>query len=202
MFSKPKKPRRSWRLIFRVAAASVIVFATDTSARAAFLEGHLMQVGINFRPLQDPGSQPFGDHKSVTVGPEVELPGFGKVLDPPTEPLVDVDIADESIRITLVRDQPTDLQMWMTFSDVQQSIPPMTNVTVDPQTTWAGFDQSHVGPDHLQVITLVFDLLAGLNGQQVYLNVLPEPAAGASLIMGITALISFRRRAARSAPVF
>jgi hypothetical protein len=161
--------------------------AAVPAANGALLDGMTWQVQLFHKTtVQDP---PGGFASPLfVIGPGVELTGFGP---PSVPPLVDIDLSDRNILITAVAHQPLAFQELLIFRIVRDDL----RFFVNPATNWAGFTPNRVdkGPDALGV-----DLseLSGLAGQQILLDVLPEPSSAGLLLAGAAALAAVPRRRA------
>lgn len=104
----------------------------------------------------------------AVVGPGIELVDFG------WSGLVDIDISDTTILITLNMNQPAGYAEVLRLADANGTVPDFTGVTVNPATDYAGFDASRV-----QVSANSVDIqltgLQGLQGQQISLELTGAP---------------------------
>jgi hypothetical protein len=166
---------------------------TAPSARGALLEGQVMNVILEHRTnFDDPETGV--DSFPFVVGPGVELTDFGfREFSPPLPPLVDIDVSDRQILITAVNDQPFAFQEVLTFSLPNHPTGLFTRVNVNPATDWADFSSGRVIVSP-KLINVVLSQLSGLEGQQILLDVIPEPSSGALLTAaGMAAAITARR---------
>ena len=127
------------------------------------------------------------------VGPNVEVENFGANVDPPLPALVDIDVADTSILISLIIDQPLSAVERFRFTHELTNIPLFQNVSVDPSTNWTGFTQSRLVLGS-EIIVVNVSLLTGQTGQFILLNVTPEPGAAGLLGYGAALLLNWARR--------
>ncbi|MCC6493327.1 MAG: hypothetical protein IT424_09920 [Pirellulales bacterium] len=161
----------------------------------ALLEGKLLYVDLYHQETMQ-SSGVFVNSGDFVVGPGVELEGFGARSSPPVlPPLVDIDVSDRQILITLVIDQPPAFLDDLTFRDTRSNIPGLfTNkVTTDRATTWTGFTDDYV-QDSGESIRVILGGLQGLQGQFILLDVVPEPASIALLACAVPAELLLRRR--------
>jgi hypothetical protein len=173
-------------VLFLIACG--LIFATSaliqaTSAQGALLEGKLMDVDLFHRTTVDSPETGVGSGDFL-VGPGVELEDFGSRSSPPIlPPLVDIDVSDRQILVTLVQNQPLAFQEELRFVDPNNNISGFANVFVNPATNWAGFTPSRVlfGSEF---ILLNLSQLSGLQGQQILLDIVPEPTASILLVTG------------------
>ncbi|HMO83661.1 MAG TPA: PEP-CTERM sorting domain-containing protein [Lacipirellulaceae bacterium] len=166
------------------------------TACAALLDGK--RISVSLEHITNQGGQELILSQVVTVGPGVELTGFGERTEPDLPALVDIDISDTTILITLLIEQPWAYLERLNFADVMNNLPPIKNVTVDPATDWAGFFAGRMSFS-TEIISVNLGQLAGSAGQKVLLNVTPEPAAATLLLLGGLGAIAARRR--RQAPI-
>src|SRR5215210_2261805 len=93
---------------------SVFVWLSITAlfaarADAALLEGKMMFARLTHQTTA--ADSEASAEESFTVGPGVELMGFCfREFSPPLPPLVDIDVSDNQILITLVMNQPFAVQ--------------------------------------------------------------------------------------------
>ncbi len=175
-----------------LAIASVFASLTFSSAHAAFLEGNEMIVRLEH--ATNPGDTVVGAESGpFTVGAGVEVQNL--TLDPVfgTSVIVDIDVSDAAILITAVEDQPFAHSEVLFFGDFNMTIPFIKSVKVNPATTWAGFTASRASASGDQ-ISVNLSQLPGLAGQQILLDVIPEPAAGTLILGAGLALVAARRR--------
>jgi hypothetical protein len=174
--------------------ALFIIFAplAAASADAALLDGKMMFVDLLHKTNQSDLQTGVG--QLVTVGPGVELTGFGERTEPDLPALVDIDISDSSILITLLIEQPPAFLERLVFTDVMNNITPIQNTIVDPSTNWAGFDPARIGGSGSESISVNLGQLSGSPGQFVLLNVIPEPAATPLTALGAGAILRRCRR--------
>jgi hypothetical protein len=154
-------------------AVVVAGLAFTPPVHSALLEGqtiavyHLHQVTPDMTTVIGPVEQ--------VVGPGVEFAAFG------WDGFVDIDVSDTTIVITLNTNQPPALSDTLVFTDPTGTILEFTGATVNPATTYAGFDASRVSVS-AGTITLSLTGLLGLPGQQIVLDVtgadpIPQPLA-------------------------
>lgn len=172
--------------------AGMLALVSATATRAALLDGKVMSVDLTHQTSEnDQLTGVFA--RNFVVGPEVELPGFGLRDNPPLPALVDIDISDETILLTLLIDQPFATTEVIRFLDSNDTIPGFTDVLIDPSTNWAGMSPFRVFAD-ISVINLNLSRLSGLAGQHILLHVIvPEPAAIVLLAVGVGAFAVRRR---------
>lgn len=186
---------RGWRtLVVCIVWNNCLILVAD----AALFEGKVMEADLIRRTAPEDlhalvSSDPF------VVGPQVELEGFGEHLSvPPFLPaLLNIDISDKSILITLAIDQPLSVEELLLIRDANLTIFPITGATTNPATNWAGFTQSRVSTGS-NIVQVNLAGLQGLAGQQILLDVsgTPEPSAVMLTAIGFGAawLRSVRRR--------
>jgi hypothetical protein len=172
----------------------------SSSSKAALLEGHRIQAQFHYKstPL-DSGT---GVSENAIVGPGVEFEDFGfRAEDPALPALVDVDISDRSILVTLIIDQPAAAQQSFVFIDDDMMIPIFHNVLFNPASNWSGVSSQSIIFSS-EAITINTGGRSGLQGQFVLLDIVPEPAAAGLLISAIAAMALGARRpaSARSVP--
>jgi hypothetical protein len=169
---------------------TLAVFASDTTIYAALLEGH--QVFARLEHQETSNGFPVSDQEGpVVVGPTLEVNDLGASIQ--NSVIVDIDFSDTQIVITAVNDQPPhhieNIEM-MVFDALNIS------VSINPATNWAGFAMF---PERLgegnDIIHVNLNGLAGLQGQQIVIDVVPEPAAaGLAAVAGPALLTAHRRR--------
>ncbi|HYO25371.1 MAG TPA: hypothetical protein VEQ85_10530 [Lacipirellulaceae bacterium] len=120
-------------------------------------------------------------------GPQVELPAFGSEPGSGLPSLVIIDVSDANILITLLIDQPLAFTEVLRFSEQGTSTLYWTDARVDSTTNWTGVNDDRV---FLSGGLLTVDLsgLTGLAGQQILLNIIPEPATWAMASVGLIAV--------------
>jgi hypothetical protein len=162
-------------------------------SQAALLEGKAVNLQLHHQ-TSDPDPEHIIQGGNVVVGPGVEWPGFGDATFPPLPELVDIDLSDRQILITLLIDQPFAVREGIMFRDANDAIGPIRKVIINPATNWAGIEPIRVSPMGWP-ITVNVSQLAGLQGQQVLLDLVPEPAAASLLLTAIAAVTLGSRRA-------
>jgi hypothetical protein len=168
-------------------------FILAAPLQAALLEGKVMNVDLTHQT--NPSDLLTGiSSGDFVVGPGVELEDFGFRDEPPLPALVDIDISDTSILITLVINQPLAFQERLSFVDSNNTIPFITSISVDPSTNWAGFIPGRVSGGGQGNIGVNLSGLTALQGQKIVLNLTPEPAAALLLVCGAGGLIARWRR--------
>jgi hypothetical protein len=182
-------------MLSRLAVAlSLAGFSWD--ADAAFLDGKSMVVEREYRETLNASLRIMTSNPFI-VGPGVELEDFGASDNPPPLPgLVDVDISDTRIVMTLVIDQPPVFLDRLIVLEGADEIEPFTNVRLNPATNWAGLDSGRLFSSQ-EIIAINAGGLSGLAGQQVVIDLIPEPASAALAGLAIGALM-LRRRGIRS----
>jgi hypothetical protein len=165
-----------------IAAAWLAAMPT---ANGALLDGMIWRAELFHKTtVQDPPADVASP--LFVIGPGVELTGFGPQSLPP---LVDIDLSDRNILITAVADQPLAFQELLTFRNVRDDL----QFSVNPATNWAGFT-----PDRLVRADMVMGVdlaeLSGLAGQQILLDVVPEPSSAGLLMAGAATLGAVARR--------
>jgi hypothetical protein len=84
------------------------------------------------------------------------------------------------------------------FDFIPNDIPPITGVSINAATNWAGFATSTFPrvSNHVEAVFVELAELSGLAGQQILLDLtfVPEPAAAALLAAASTALLAAHRR--------
>jgi hypothetical protein len=178
----------------------LIFVAISPTASGALLEGKVMQVVLLHRTMESDTQRQVISPEFV-VGPGVELPGFGDETFPPLPELVDIDISDRQILMTLLIDQPFAFGETFRFIDSRNTIDLIQAVKINPATNWAGFNSFRLSVVGFEEIHLQLGQLAGLQGQLILLDVVPEPAA-ASLLLTAIAAVTFGGRRPASARGF
>jgi hypothetical protein len=107
---------------------------------------------------------------------------------------VSIDVSNTQILVTLLEDQQPALVEYIRFTDVFNTLPPFASipVTLNPASTWAGFQPSDIvaNPD---ILFLTLNGLPGLAGQFVLVDIVPEPVSAGLLAVGAV-LAAGRRR--------
>ena len=176
------------------AALTAALLIANSSASAALLEGH--QVFSRLEHQDTISSSLVADEAGpVVVGPGLEANDLGTKIhtqDLQNSVIVDIDFSDTQIVITAVNDQPPSFieRIRMSVFDA-----PQISVRLNPATNWAGFDNS-IGrlTEIAQNIEVNLVNLSGLAGQQIVIDVVPEPAAAALLAVASPALLAAHRR--------
>jgi hypothetical protein len=167
-------------------------------AQAALLEGKAVNLTL-IHQTSNSDTQHTIQGGNVVVGPGVEWPGFGDASFPPLPELVDIDLSDRQILITLLIDQPFAHIEQFVFRDANDTIGPIRKVIINPATNWAGIEPIRVTAAGWPIGVNVSQL-AGLAGQQVLLDLVPEPAAAGLLLSATAALFAAQRRRRRLFP--
>lgn len=143
-----------------------VVCCAVVSRADASLDGHTLTT-TGFHGTAPDMTAIVGPVDSV-VGPGVELASFG------WSSFVSIDFSDMRIRITLNTDQPFGYFEVLRFTDTNGTIPDFTAVSIDPSTSYAGFDASRI---HFtaDLIDLNLTALYGLQGQQIVLDLSGSP---------------------------
>jgi hypothetical protein len=180
---------------FRFNSLALIMVWSTTSVGAPIFEGKPVKATREHRAV-DGGPDGLVDSGDVIVGSGVEFNDFGlHPIDPFFPALVDIDVSDRSILITLIIDQPFAFQDFFRIVDAQNTIQTPQNVFVNPATNWVGFAQDpfRLSFDN-QAIDINLSQLSGLQGQFILLDVVPEPAAAGLLLTTLAAIIGRRYR--------
>lgn len=177
-----------------IVLAILISHFVCASANAAFMEGKQMAAVLNHRETPT-DQQVFVISPVVEVGPGVEFPGFGELEIFMLPAWVDIDISDRTITITGIIDQPVATADVFEFSDVFATIPKFTKAKINPATNWTGFTQATRAFVFPNTILVNVSELSGLRGQQIVIDVVPEPATAGLAAMGLL-LAAWRRRLA------
>jgi hypothetical protein len=106
--------------------------------------------------------------------------------------IVDIDFSDTQIVIMAVNDQPPHYSEFIEMAVIDDL---NISVSLNPATNWAGFAMptgrlSENGDN----ILVNLNGLAGLQGQQIVIDVVPEPAATALWAVACPALLTAHRR--------
>jgi hypothetical protein len=151
-----KTRARSLPLVYVIVCVALL-----QSVHGAVLEGHTIAV-VNFHGTAPDSTQVIGPIEAV-VGAGTEFVNFG------WSSFVDIDVSDARIVITLNIDQPFGYSEVLRFMDPNGLLPDFTGATVNPATTYAGFNQSLVlvTPN---VIDIYLTGLQGLQDQQITLD--------------------------------
>jgi hypothetical protein len=180
-----------------VLSVMLLFLATADRGAAALLNGTTMGVALDYQATGQPAD--IVTSGPLTVGPGVELVDFGRKEIPFNTPaLVDIDISDTQILLTLVIDQPSTNIMEFQIGAVGAAFfPAITNATVNPATNWAGFTSDQLVFSTRSVFVNTSGL-AGLEGQQILVDVVPEPAAAGLAAAASPALLAVHRRRRRA----
>jgi hypothetical protein len=176
-------------------AALVVMFSLVLSARGAFLDGSQMLAGRTYRETSSM-FEIIVSSSPVIVGPGVEFPNFGGSEVWSLAPFVDIDVANKSITITALTDQPPGVQEFFEITDPFHTISRITSVKLNPATTWAGFTQGRAYPLASYGVLINAGGLMGLQGQKIVVDVVPEPATASMAAAGLL-LAALRRQARR-----
>lgn len=147
---------RSLPLVYVIACLALL-----QPVHGAVLDGHTIAV-VNFHGSAPDSTQVIGPIEAV-VGAGTEFVNFGWTS------FVDIDVSDASIVITLNIDQPFGYSEVLRFMDPDGQLPDFTGATVNPATTYAGFNSSLVSVT-ANVIDLQLTGLEGQHGQQITLD--------------------------------
>lgn len=162
-------------------------------ARGAFFEGAMVSARIRHRTTLT--SEDVVVQSSPTlVGQGVEFEGFASATYPESfEGLVDIDVSDTSILITLIRDQPTNAAENVGILDSTMTVPRIRKVFVDPSSNWEGFVPSlaTAGPD---TVFVNVSTMSGKAGQFILLHVTPEPGTSVLAVAGCAMWLARRRK--------
>lgn len=169
------------------------VFCSELMARGAVLDGKQLVVTL-FHKTTTSDTQT-GVSSPILVGPDVELTGFGfRAANPPLPALVDIDISNTNILITLLINQPLAAQELLTFSDSFNNINPLTSAIVSSATNWSGFSQSRVSFGSNSV-SVMLNELQGTAGQQISIDLTAVPecsSAGLAIFCCVVELLRVR----------
>ena len=181
----------------RIVALTILLLSTQSLAHAALLEGE--QVFARLEHLDTPGSPLVGDQSGfVVVGPGLEVDDLGDSILLQNPVIVDMDFSDTQIVITAVNDQPVAHRELLEFSIGAFGDPaPRVRFFLNPATNWAGFQAGAFQPNLgaiLQSVDIVLTGSTALAGQQIVIDVVPEPAAAALLAVTCPALVTAHRR--------
>jgi hypothetical protein len=174
------------------------MFITNASVNAALLEGHQVVAALRHQETFD-SSIAVDQAGPVAVGPAIEADDLGARLHTELQlnsVIVDIDFSDTQIVITAVIDQPPAYTENIGISVFEVG---EISVSLNPATNWAGFMPSRLTESN-QNITVQLINLFGLQGQQIVIDVVPEPAAaGLAAVAGPALLTAHRRRRPRQA---
>jgi hypothetical protein len=160
------------------------------TAQADVLEGQTVKttLGVYFGTLIF--SETSGE---VVVGPGTEITDFDfSSLGGPLNHHVDIDLSDTNILITN-REGEFDCPAfcYLRFEDAYGTIPRFTGVTINPATTWPGYDSIRFTANSIDL-----DLHGGFPGATLSLDItaiIPEPATLVTGLLGCVSLLAFRR---------
>jgi hypothetical protein len=188
-----KSARRFAFVLGLVIANSVIPLPSE----AALLEGKTMAALLMHKTTSS-STQTGVDSGPFVVGPGVELTNFGQRENPTLPALVDIDVSDMQILLTLLIDQPSAFLEAIRIGDLQNNIEPF-NVRINSTTNWVGFNDFRLAGSNQENVEINLSGLSGLQGQQILLDVVPvpEPAGTLLLLVGASLASGFRARAWR-----
>lgn len=170
------------------------LLAVSLPVRASVLEGQTVLTSY-FRLIAPDMTQITDAFSVVGEGGPPELVNFAD--------FVTIDFFDTNIRITAIRNAlpvccPQDFLL--RFSDLNQTIPAITGITINPATTYAGFTASALSLFGGDVIDVHLAGLAGQAGQVISLDLagapvaaVPEPSTAALFGLGIALCCSGAR---------
>jgi hypothetical protein len=168
-------------------ALTVTMLMTNASLYAALLEGH--QVAARLEHQDTINSNLEADEAGpVAVGPGLEANDLGASLQDSV--IVDIDFSDTQIVITAVNDQPPS---FIERIGIGVFGAPPISMSLNPATNWAGFVPGAFQPSGQQVNIVLQDSTA-LAGQQIVIDVVPEPAAAGLAAAAAPALLAAHRR--------
>jgi hypothetical protein len=178
-----------------LAASAVVCLGGLGQANAASLEGHTLRATT--WSVWPHGSIPIFAQAEFVVGPDVEAIDFDGYL------VLDIDVSDTTMRITASIDREANRDpQYLTFDDVDGTIPRFAEVTVNPATTWDEFDPGRVYfyPNHFGVWV---SRLSTVAGQQISLDIvtmLPEPAGWLLAALAMSGVAATANRGRCRAP--
>jgi hypothetical protein len=163
-------------------------FLDSKAARADLLDGQTVKItiGVYFGTLLV--SETSGP---VVVGPGTEIANFAfRDLGGDPDNYLDIDLSDTNILITNRGAEFDCLDCYLRFEDAYGTIPRFTGVTVNPATTWPGYDSIGFHPNSIGL-----DLHGGFPGAQLSLDItgmIPEPSAACLMLTGLIVTVSRR----------
>jgi hypothetical protein len=128
----------------------------------------------------------------VTVGPGLEVDNLGDSILVQTPVIVDIDFSDTQIVITAVNQQPVAHREFLQVGVFGADAPQVT-YSLNPATNWAGFVPLAFQPIG-QHVDIILTESSALPGQQIVIDVVPEPAAAALAAVAFPALLVAHRR--------
>lgn len=188
------------RYLHLLLAISVAALGYPSPARGAFLEGEIMKVDM-IHTTSDGDLQTSVTSGDFVVGSGVELIGFGDRQNPTLPELVDIDISDSQILMTLLINQPFAFQEVFNVIDSDDTIVPIKRADINPATNWAGFVPVRLFVSNGNIVTINVSQLSGLAGQQILIDltplIVPEPATTGLAVCALAAVaVGARKRRA------
>ena len=179
----------------RIVALAIAWLSTPSFVYGALLEGE--EVFARLEHQDTSSSMVVGDESGiVTVGPGLEVDDLGARINPDFQQnsiIVDIDFSDVQIVITAVNEQPVAHREFIRIS-VLGADPPRVRYSLNPATNWAGFVPGAFQPFAPQQFDVILTESSALPGQQIVIDVVPEPAAAALLAVACPALLITHRR--------
>lgn len=173
----------------------VICMGGAGDCAGAFLEGHTVLV------TRTHSSNPHDTtdldaivEASVVVGSGQELADFGAYPQANLLGLFNIDFFDSRIVIVASRDQGEDPYDVLQFDDIFKEIPAFKKVLINPLTNWPDFGANRVVVLHNDRILLQVGRSFAVAGQQMVLDLLPEPGTAGLAGAGLASAIIARRR--------
>lgn len=179
--------------------SAIMCFASAPQTQAALLEGRLVFARLEHR---DSLSTPLtaDDAGAFIVGPGVEVVNLGTEYAEVAENsvILNIDYSDTQIVITAVNNQPFALTELLQIQVIGSEPPRLTGTSLNPATDWAGFTASRLFDPPIGGVQPQFNVqlsqLTALQGQQIVIDLVPEPAS-AALASGLAlGLVALRRR--------
>jgi hypothetical protein len=180
----------------RIIALAIAWLSPPPFVHAALLEGE--QVFARLHHEDTPSSGSVGDESGfVIVGPGLEVDNLGDSILVQQPVIVDIDFSDTQIVMTAVNERPLPHREFIRIS-VLGADAPRVRYSLNAASNWAGFVPGAFQPFGQDVDLILFES-SPLPGQQIVIDVVPEPAAAGLAAVVSPALLAAHRRRLRHA---
>ena len=181
----------------RVVALAIVWLSSQSFVDAALLEGQQVFARLEHEDTSSSG-EVSDESGIVTVGPALEVNDLGDSILVQNPIIVDIDFSDTQIVMTAVNERPLPHREFIRISVLGDDAP-RVRYFLNPASNWTGFVPGAFQPFG-QSVDLILQESSPLPGQQIVIDVVPEPAAAVlAAVASPTVLAAHRRRRLRHA---